>query len=144
MTPAELSRELESAFRASAPRHKTTTVHLFGIRHVDSIRECGASIASIIRNAGLPASYATELHKGMALAKWVGEHGRSPDPDEPAACGTCAFWISRDTRPGTGQCRRYAPQPVMSRGQPETAVWPVTSHSEWCGSWLRRARTSRV
>jgi hypothetical protein len=44
-------------------------------------------------------------------------------------CEGCRYFDSRRE-----QCRFTAPQVVVANGTPE-ALWPRTTHDEWCGEW---------
>lgn len=70
----------------------------------------------------------------------------SEAPDEPQ-CGNCRFWMNNNER-GHGDCRRYAPRPVVGRqaiewgnvpGGPEDVDqepwWPRTHFETWCGDY---------
>ena len=47
-------------------------VHLFGIKYADEIRNCGASVAEIVRLSALShTTYATEVSKAVKLARYV-------------------------------------------------------------------------
>lgn len=48
---------------------KVVTVHLFGIAHADQLR--GENLPNFCISAGVPVSFATELRKGMSLARYV-------------------------------------------------------------------------
>ena len=50
-------------------RKPPSRIHLFGIRHAQELR--GVSLKELVREARIPASYHTEIHKGMRLAEYV-------------------------------------------------------------------------
>jgi hypothetical protein len=56
-------------------------------------------------------------------------------------CQTCRFYEPQVDDDGeTGQCRRYAPKPLVSRGvdgftEQAEAYWPIVLCDEWCGEW---------
>lgn len=45
------------------------SIHLFGIRYASELK--GHSLKELVRMAHIPASYHTEIHKGMRLAEYV-------------------------------------------------------------------------
>ena len=66
----ELVDELREAY-ANAPKGNTAcTIHLFGIKHGDALREFG-SLAKLAKDAGVPESYAVEINKGINLSRYV-------------------------------------------------------------------------
>ncbi len=71
MTPIELGRILSEMYRDAPEGEATTMIHLFGIRYADEIGDCGAPVTEIVRLSGLPASYNTEVSKGVRLARYV-------------------------------------------------------------------------
>lgn len=71
MRPEELGRTLRKMYDDALPNEKATMVHLFGIRYVKEIRDCGGSVNEIIRLSGLYKSYETEVRKGVNLARYV-------------------------------------------------------------------------
>jgi 5-methylcytosine-specific restriction protein B len=48
---------------------KAVSIHLFGIKFAEQLS--GASLREIAVRAGVDESYATEIRKGMNLAKYV-------------------------------------------------------------------------
>lgn len=61
-----------------------------------------------------------------------------------AVCATCRFWdrhMKKDKELGFGECRRYAPRPVIEKLKGELKVveqwssWLSTADSDWCGEW---------
>ena len=72
MTPRELADTLSQMHHSAADGNKSVVVHLFGIRYADEIRDCGASIAEIVRLSALShTTLAREVSKGMKLARYV-------------------------------------------------------------------------
>lgn len=129
MTPGELSRELGHAYHSEPQGRKTVAIHLFGIRRAEAIRASGATIPYIVAGAGIPTSYVTELHKGMALAPLVVERSAGTT----ASCASCGFWRKRRQGSDFAECRRWAPQPGM--GDVRSILWPETHKSDWCGEY---------
>ena len=70
MTKAGLIAKLKTAYRGAAKGEKAVTVHLFGVKYADDLSEQGA-LAEIVRDAGLPLTYQTEVKKGMNLSRFV-------------------------------------------------------------------------
>lgn len=48
---------------------KAISVHLFAIKYADELR--GMPLKRLVEGAGVPSSYATEVRKGINLAKCV-------------------------------------------------------------------------
>ena len=46
-------------------------IHLFGIKYSDEIQSTGATAKMIVELSGIPASFATEVSKGIKLSKYV-------------------------------------------------------------------------
>lgn len=65
----ELALELRDAVRRANAGEIVVSIHLFGIRNERSLR--GVPLKELVDAAGIPASYHTEIHKGMKLAKYV-------------------------------------------------------------------------
>jgi len=65
----EASRILADMYAKAEPKEKSVTIHLFGIKYADQIKEMSAR--EIVVGAGLPESYKTEIRKGINLAKYV-------------------------------------------------------------------------
>lgn len=60
---------LQSYNEAIARREQVTAIHLFGIRYAEEL--AALSVPAILERAGMRASYATEIRKGMKLAQYV-------------------------------------------------------------------------
>ena len=77
-----LSRRLREMYDAAAKEDKLSIVpSLFGIVYAEQIRNCGSSPNDLVEMAGIPASYSTEIYKGMRLSEYV-EPKVSRDADE--------------------------------------------------------------
>jgi len=48
-------------------------------------------------------------------------------------CDNCIFWVNRQSRFNTGECRRHAPSPMT--GCEESTYWPTTASDDWCGDY---------
>lgn len=66
-----LGKLLHDAYFNALEGEKVTMIHLFGIRYADEIECCGASCRDIAIKACIKESYATEISKGVRLAKYV-------------------------------------------------------------------------
>jgi 5-methylcytosine-specific restriction protein B len=69
MTIATLAAELRDAVNRAPDGERVVNIHLFGIRRAQDLD--GISLKEIVRLAGIPSSYHTEIHKGMRLADYV-------------------------------------------------------------------------
>ena len=70
MNVSEAARRLREQYDAGKRVGKATTaIHLFAVQHADSLSRL--RIAEVLKQAGLPASYVTEIHKGIKLAEYV-------------------------------------------------------------------------
>jgi hypothetical protein len=65
----EASKILAEMYAKAAKKEKAVSIHLFGIKYADQIRDMSAK--EIVVGAGLPESYKTEIRKGINLAKYV-------------------------------------------------------------------------
>ncbi len=74
MTTDTLATTLFDMYSGARHGEKTTMIHLFGIKYADDIRDCGASVAEIVRLSSIEESYVTEVHKGIRLARYVTVH----------------------------------------------------------------------
>ena len=70
MTEQELGRKLADMY-VTAGEKSTAMIHLFGIIYAEQIETAGSNASAIVKAAGLPDSYKTEIRKGMNLAKYV-------------------------------------------------------------------------
>jgi len=50
-------------------KQKVVSIHLFGIRYSEQLRNI--SLPELVAKAGVHTPYATEIRKGMNLAKYV-------------------------------------------------------------------------
>ena len=65
----EASQILAWKHREAPDGEKVLSIHLFGIKYADEIRDM--SLKDIVDRAGVPKSYRTEVRKGISLAKYV-------------------------------------------------------------------------
>ena len=73
MTATELASRLSEMYRTARKGEMVTMIHLFGIRYANEIKACGMSPTDLVKAAGIPESYGTEVTKGVNLAKYVSE-----------------------------------------------------------------------
>ena len=69
LTELQAADRLERMYDKAAKGEKTTQIHLFGIKYAEDIADL--NVGSIVKAAGLPDSYVTEVHKGLRLARYV-------------------------------------------------------------------------
>ena len=70
MTVVELGQILREMYEIKGAK-KTTMIHLFGAIYENEIKAAETTPAAIIKAAGMHPSYATEVQKGMNLAKYL-------------------------------------------------------------------------
>lgn len=71
MTLLELGLKLKDMYENAPKGDSTTMIHLFGIMHAKEIRDADYTPRDILKVAGMPASYQTEISKGVRLSKYV-------------------------------------------------------------------------
>lgn len=71
MTEYELGRKLKSMYDNAPRGDQVAYIHLFGIIYSDALTNERLSKREILKNAGLPESYQTEISKGVRLAQYV-------------------------------------------------------------------------
>ena len=69
MTIGEAGRTLRERHTAAADKEKVVAIHLFGIIYDSELG--GLTNTAIVREAGIPASYHSEVAKGRRLASFV-------------------------------------------------------------------------
>lgn len=70
MQTYELSYILKDMYD-SATRDKTTMIHLFAIKYAKELQDNNIQLKELLKNAGMPESYVTEINKGLRLSKYV-------------------------------------------------------------------------
>ncbi len=65
----EASKILARMYREARYGEKVLSIHLFGIKYADEIRDM--SVNDIVAGAELKYSYRTEIRNGINLAKYV-------------------------------------------------------------------------
>lgn len=71
MTLMELSGILRQMYENAPSGESTTMIHLFGIKYSKEIKDADFTPKDILKSAGMPESYQTEISKGVRLAKYV-------------------------------------------------------------------------
>lgn len=71
MTESQLGAVLGRMYDQAPLGHKVANIHLFGIKYADIITNGRLSVPEIVRASGIRASFATEVSKGMKLARYV-------------------------------------------------------------------------
>lgn len=69
MTIDEAARLLKGDYESADEGEKVVAIHLFGIRHAGEL--VGVPLKELAARAEIPVTYATEIRKGMNLAKHV-------------------------------------------------------------------------
>jgi len=69
MTATEIARIFDECCHSAPDGYRATSIHLFGIEFAEDLR--GHTIKDICIAANVPASYATEVYKGMKLSEFV-------------------------------------------------------------------------
>lgn len=62
---------LSEMYKQAPEGDKVTFIHLFGIKYADSIKNNKLSIKKILEYSSVKSSFATEVNKGVKLAKYV-------------------------------------------------------------------------
>lgn len=68
---------LNDAYQNAADRETAVTLHLFGIKYADAIKEFG-SASKLVKASVIPNSYTTEIHKGIKLRRYVTLRANAP------------------------------------------------------------------
>ena len=61
---------LRDVYFNAAKKEKATTIHLFGIKYAEEIKEYGP-LKDLVKAASISYTYQTEIRKGMNLSKYV-------------------------------------------------------------------------
>lgn len=69
MDTTEAANILRRMYEDSPSQEKSTQIHLFGIMYAQEL--ASLSTLEVVVQAGLARTYATEVHKGRRLAKYV-------------------------------------------------------------------------
>lgn len=71
MSKSELGLILKNMYENAPAGYQVANIHLFGVKYASVIQEKGYKIIDIIIASGINKSYATEVSKGVKLAKYV-------------------------------------------------------------------------
>lgn len=71
MTEYELGKILKGMYDNAPHGDQVANIHLFGVKYASVIIDNNYKAGDIIRASGLNKSYATEVSKGIKLAKYV-------------------------------------------------------------------------
>lgn len=71
MTINELGRKLMEMYENAPRGYQVANIHLFGVKYADVIYENDYKVSDIINASGMKKSYATEVSKGIKLARYV-------------------------------------------------------------------------
>jgi len=67
----QLGMTLRRMYDSAPQGHKTTQIHLFGVKYAADIQQAALTAREVVAAAGIQASYATEVSKGIRLADYV-------------------------------------------------------------------------
>ena len=67
----KLGELLSEMYKQAPEGDKVTFIHLFGIKYADSIKKNKLNIKKILEYSTVKPSFATEVNKGVKLAKYV-------------------------------------------------------------------------
>lgn len=71
MTVNELGRILMEMYENAPRGYQVANIHLFGVKYADVIKGNEYKVTDIIQSSGINNSYATEVSKGIKLARYV-------------------------------------------------------------------------
>ena len=71
MTENELGKILKEMYDNAPSGYQVANIHLFGVKYASIILNNNFKATDIIRASGINQSYATEVSKGIKLAKYV-------------------------------------------------------------------------
>lgn len=71
MTKNELGRKLKEMYENAPVGDQVAMIHLFGVKYASIINDNNYRATDIVRLSGINKSYATEVSKGIRLAKYV-------------------------------------------------------------------------
>ena len=66
-----LGQKLKDMYDKAPSGEQVLMIHLFGIKYADLIKQNNYTPKQIVDAAGLNGTYATEVNKGMKMAKYV-------------------------------------------------------------------------
>jgi len=71
ITENELGKTLKQMYDDAPRGYQVANIHLFGVKYASIILNKNYKASDIIRASGINQSYATELSKGIKLARYV-------------------------------------------------------------------------
>lgn len=71
MTENELGKILKEMYENAPRGYQVANIHFFGVKYASIILGRHYKVSEIIRASGINQSYATELSKGIKLARYV-------------------------------------------------------------------------
>lgn len=71
MVKAELAALLRAMYDGAKRNEAACQVHLFGIKYVKELQECGCPLKEIVQLSGISMGYLSEVSKGVKLAQYV-------------------------------------------------------------------------
>jgi len=71
MTENELGRILKEMYEDAPSGDQVAMIHLFGVKYASIILNNNFKATDIVRASGINRSYATEVSKGIRLARFV-------------------------------------------------------------------------
>lgn len=71
MTENQLWLILKEMYENAQKGYQVANIHLFGVKYAKIIEDSNYKSTDIVRASGINSSYATELSKGIKLARYV-------------------------------------------------------------------------
>ena len=71
MTENDLGKILKEMYETAPEGYKVANIHLFGVKYASIINDNHYKTTDIIRASSINKSYATEVSKGIKLARYV-------------------------------------------------------------------------
>lgn len=71
MTENDLGKILKEMYETAPRGYQVANIHLFGVKYASIINDNHYKVTDIIRASGINKSYATEVSKGIKLARYV-------------------------------------------------------------------------
>lgn len=71
MSAHQLGQILKDMYENAPYGYQVANIHLFGVKYADIIVLNRLSVPEIVRASGIKPSFATEVSKGIKLAKYV-------------------------------------------------------------------------
>jgi hypothetical protein len=71
MTINELGGILKRMYNSAPHGYQVANIHLFGVKYASIILRNNYKVSEIINASGINSSYATEVSKGIKLARYV-------------------------------------------------------------------------